>query len=245
MPHSNSCMRSLVLQGSRVFIRLPSLPVRITADQEISPDRSTVSYIRTTVAMRQFRARVAVVQPCPARILRPHWTKYRLNIKLFFLITHMEDVDQLSTISPTPPGEATPGRPAARLLPSLRPLTKDFWTGGEHGELRVHRCRACGRFFHPPAPICVRCQSFDVAPEAVSGRGTIAAFTVNHQPWLPKFPPPYVVALVEIEEEPGVRLPSNIIGCPHSEVEIGMRVEVVFEQWEDVWLPLFRPEAAR
>ncbi len=133
--------------------------------------------------------------------------------------------------------------PEQRMLPAVKPLSRDFWTGGEKGELRIHRCRACGHFFHPPGPICVRCQSFDVAAEPVSGRATVATFTVNHQQWLPGFPPPYVVALVELEEEPGVRLPTNIVGCEPDQVEIGMRVEVFFEQWENVWLPLFRPVA--
>ncbi|MDT5160136.1 MAG: hypothetical protein QOC90_446, partial [Mycobacterium sp.] len=30
----------------------------------------------------------------------------------------------------------------------------------------------------------------------VSGQATVAGFTVNHQQWLPNFPPPYVVAVV-------------------------------------------------
>lgn len=134
-----------------------------------------------------------------------------------------------------------PPRPQFRMLPAIDPLTRDFWTGGQKGELRIHRCRGCGRFFHPPAAACFRCQSFDVAAEPVSGHGTVAAFTVNHHPWLPGFPPPYVVALVEIREEPGVRLATNIVGCDPEQVAIGMPVEVTFEQWEDVWLPLFAP----
>lgn len=89
--------------------------------------------------------------------------------------------------------------------------------------------------------MCFRCRSFGVGPQAVSGRGTVATFTVNHQQWLPGFPPPYTVAMVEIVEEPGVRVTSNIVGCPPEQVRIGMPVEVFFEQWEDVWVPLFRP----
>jgi uncharacterized OB-fold protein len=85
-----------------------------------------------------------------------------------------------------------------------------------------------------------------LAPEPVSGRAIVASYTVNVQPWIPGFDPPYVIAIVEIEEEPAVRLTTNIVGCPPDEVHIGMPVEVVFEQYDDVWLPLFQPaQAAR
>lgn len=132
-------------------------------------------------------------------------------------------------------------RPASRVLPALTQETTVFWTGGERGELCIHRCRACTRFFHPPAPACFRCRSTDVGPEPVSGRATVLAYTVNVHPWFPGFPPPYVIAIVAIDEEPSVRLTTNIIGCAVDDVCIGMAVEVMFEHWEDVWIPLFRP----
>ena len=43
-------------------------------------------------------------------------------------------------------------------------------------------------------------------------------------------------------EQPGLRLMTNIVSCPVESVRIGMRVRVVFEQREDVWIPLFEPE---
>ena len=76
---------------------------------------------------------------------------------------------------------------------------------------------------------------------AVSGRAVIGGFSINHQQWLPSFPPPYVIAIVEIEEAPYVRLTTNIVGCDPADVRIGMPVEVVFEPCEDTYLPLFQP----
>ncbi|EUA30365.1 hypothetical protein I553_4622 [Mycobacterium xenopi 4042] len=76
---------------------------------------------------------------------------------------------------------------------------------------------------------------------AVSGRATLAGFTVNHRFSLPGLPAPYVVAQVAIVEDPRVRLTTNIIDCDPDQLELGQPVEVVFEQAEDVWLPLFRP----
>lgn len=132
-------------------------------------------------------------------------------------------------------------RPELRLVPTLTAETTPFWTGGRDGSLLIMRCHACGRFFHPPAPVCWRCRSTEVAPEPVSGRATVAAYTVNRQPWLPGMEPPYIVAIVELADEPDVRLTTNIVDIAVDGIRVGLPVEVFFEQWGPVWLPLFRP----
>ena len=132
-------------------------------------------------------------------------------------------------------------RPELRLVPTPRGDSAAFWTGGRDGHLLVSRCASCTRFFHPPASACFRCRSLDVSPAPVSGRGTVATYTVNWQPWIPGFDPPYVIAMIELDEEPDVRIVSNVVGIDPAEVEIGMAVEVFFEEWGEVWVPLFRP----
>ncbi len=138
-------------------------------------------------------------------------------------------------------------RPDFRLLPEPSIESRAFWTGGERGELLIHRCRSCGRFFHPPAPVCFRCRSVDVAPEPTSGLATVATFTIDRHQWFIGFPPPYVVAIVELDEDATVRLTTNIVGCRVDEVFIGQRVAVEFERWGDgwgdVWIPVFHPVA--
>jgi hypothetical protein len=137
--------------------------------------------------------------------------------------------------------------PPFRVLPRLDDWNRDFWTGGAHGELRFWRCQRCGYRLHPPQPLCPICHSKDLAVEAVSGKGTVATFTVNHQPWMPGPELPYVVAIVEIAEQPSVRLMTNVVGCPVEEVRSGMPVRVVFERHADpegdVYIPLFEPDA--
>jgi uncharacterized OB-fold protein len=120
-----------------------------------------------------------------------------------------------------------------------------FWKGGAQGELRLLRCRACRHWIHPPAPICPACLAREVGAEAASGRARVATFTVNHQRWIPGFDPPYVVAIVELVEQPGLRLTTNLVGCAPEEVRIGMPVRAVFEERDGVWIPLFEPEAGR
>ena len=129
----------------------------------------------------------------------------------------------------------------ARKLPALTADTAPFWQGGALGVLNIHHCESCARWFHPPSPICPRCGSFDVAPRAVSGRGKVLSFTVNHQAWTPELKAPYVVAIVELAEQAGLRLVSNIVGCEVDHVAIDMPVRVRFERHDDVWLPLFEP----
>jgi uncharacterized OB-fold protein len=126
-----------------------------------------------------------------------------------------------------------------RKLPQITSDSSAFWQGGASGRLMIHRCGACRRFFHPPAPMCPRCGSMDVAPEPTSGRGHVATFTVNHQAWKPELTAHYVVAIIELDDQPGLRLLSNVVGMPPEQVRIDMPVQVRFEQHEDVWLPLF------
>jgi uncharacterized OB-fold protein len=129
-----------------------------------------------------------------------------------------------------------------RILPALTPENEHFWTGGAHGELRMLRCRPCGTWIHPPSPICPSCLAKDREVAALSGRARVVSYTVNHQPWIPGFPPPYVIAIVEFPEQAGLRLTTNLVNCAAELVHIGMAVRVVFEQHDTVYLPLFEPE---
>ena len=128
---------------------------------------------------------------------------------------------------------------AARALPRLDPDNRFFWTSGEDGVLRLLQCGACRKFIHPPKPVCPFCLSEEVAPAAVAGTGTVASYTINRQKWHPALEVPYVIARVGIDGAPGVILTTNIVGCPVEAVAIGDPVRVIFEQQEDVWLPLF------
>ena len=130
-----------------------------------------------------------------------------------------------------------------RLLPQVTPENEHFWRGGAEGELCFLRCASCRYYVHPPAPVCPECLSRDLVPEAVSGRAVVHTYTVNHQPWIPGFEPPYLVAIVELEEQTGLRLTTNVVQCEPADVSIGMRVKVVFEDvGEGVFLPLFEPD---
>ena len=130
--------------------------------------------------------------------------------------------------------------PAFRLLPRVDNDNEFFWTSGSDGHLRFLRCGHCRTYVHPPAPRCPDCLSEDVTPEVVSGRATVVAHTVNVHGWIPGSEP-YVIGLVAIDEQESVRLTTNLVDVEPEDIRTGMAVEVVFEENDDVFLPLFRP----
>jgi acetyl-CoA acetyltransferase/uncharacterized OB-fold protein len=132
-----------------------------------------------------------------------------------------------------------------RPLPQPTLASAEFWLAGSDGVLRVMRCADCGAYTHPPLPRCRSCRSDRVAMAPVSGRAVVAGFTVNHQQWLADFPPPYVIAVVALEEDDGARLTTNIVNCAPDDVRIGLAVRVLFEKAGDVYVPLFEPDPDR
>ena len=143
------------------------------------------------------------------------------------------------------PGNSSPAAPL-RILPELNERNRHFWQGGALGELVILRCQRCGFYLHPPQPICPIDHSKNIAVEPVSGRATLATYSINHQNWMPGPELPYVVAIIEIVEQPSVRLTTNLVNCPHDKIQIGMPLRVTFEHHEDpegdVYLPLFEPD---
>ena len=129
---------------------------------------------------------------------------------------------------------------SGRPLPGPDEDTAFFWAATAQGRLEILRCADCRTWVHYPRPACRHCGGRTLAPETVSGRATIHSFTITHRP-VPGFENPFNVILVELEEQPGLRMVSNLI---EGDPAIGMPVEVTFERITDeVTLPLFRRRA--
>ena len=88
---------------------------------------------------------------------------------------------------------------------------------------------------------CGQCGG-ELVPRAVSGRGTVFTFTINRHPYNPAVPLPYVIAIVELVEQVGLRFTTDLVDVGVDEVYIGMPVVVTFEQAGEAWVPLFRPD---
>jgi uncharacterized OB-fold protein len=134
---------------------------------------------------------------------------------------------------------ATPPPPPAHPAPARDPLTAGFWEGCQHDSLLLGHCRDCDHCFLPHGPCCPRCWSADIDSQAASGRGRVKTFTVYRHGYHPALPPPYVVAIVQLDEGP--RMVSNVVGAGPETVRTGMEVRVFFEQAGDVKIPRFEP----
>jgi uncharacterized OB-fold protein len=126
-----------------------------------------------------------------------------------------------------------------RPAPPITERTGDYWRSGADGILRIARCQSCNWYLHPPKPICGKCWGRDIQFEPVSGNGTVYTLTVNRYQWNPGMPPPYVIAEVELPEQVGLRITSNIIGCEIDAVKIGLSVTVTFDHVGETWIPVF------
>jgi uncharacterized protein len=132
--------------------------------------------------------------------------------------------------------------PVARMVPMLDALNREFWTAGEHGELRVTRCTACRHWTFPLSRRCPECGSA-TEYDTTTGRGTVFTYTTNAHPYNPAVPLPYNISIVELRDQTNLRFTTNVVGCSPESVHIDMPVRVVFEQHGEVFVPLFVPDS--
>ena len=138
-----------------------------------------------------------------------------------------------------------------RFFPDTMPspladsITLPWWEHAARHELVVQRCSDCGETRLPPAPICAACRSEAADWQPLSGRGEVYTFTVVHRPIAAEQPLPTLIAVIALEGSGGRRLMSNLVGVAPEQVEIGMPVEVVWEDMsEDLAIPRFKPARA-
>lgn len=135
--------------------------------------------------------------------------------------------------------------PYAGPIPKPTPESQPFWDGLQAQKLMIQRCRACGDAYFYPRPSCPQCWSHDVEWFQASGRGTLHTYVISHRPGRSApLPPPYVVAIVQLEEGP--RLMTNLVDVEPDPTKIACDtpVEIVFAPIsESITLPRFRPVA--
>ena len=128
-----------------------------------------------------------------------------------------------------------------RPAPSPDGESAPYWAAAKAHRFELPHCAACGLWIFPPRALCPACWT-EPTWRAPSGRGTVYTFTIMRDSFMKGFPPPYVVAQVELEDQAALRMIANIIDCDVSDVRIGMPVEVTFEdRSETVTVPQFRP----
>lgn len=121
--------------------------------------------------------------------------------------------------------------------------TEPYWAACNEERLVMQRCTACHRYRWHPAPICTFCQADGYTWVPMSGRGRIHTWTVITHPVHPAAVAkvPYVVVEVELDEQPGLRMLSNLVDCAPSAITFGAPVRVGFETHPaGQKLPIFR-----
>lgn len=138
--------------------------------------------------------------------------------------------------TPTTPPPAKP----TRIPPIVTLDAKFFWDAADREEFVGQKCGDCGKFAHPPRPMCPHCHSLNRQIVKLSGRGTV------HSWCMPRHPPPFgfreppIVAVIQLEE--GIRLVSNVVGVKLEEMKNDLPVEVTFEPtMNNHKVPVFRP----
>lgn len=121
-------------------------------------------------------------------------------------------------------------------------ITLPFWEAAAEHRLVVQRCTACGRTRLPPSPLCPQCRSEEADWQPVSGRGEVYTYTIVHRPIAAEQTLPFVVAVIALEDSGGLRIISNLVGVEPGRIEIGMPVELVWEDMSaELAVPRFRP----
>ncbi len=129
--------------------------------------------------------------------------------------------------------------------PVVNPWARPFWDAARENQLKIQKCKDCGKHIFYPRLACPDCFSDNVEWVAASGKGTIYSFTVveNNAPSAFIQDIPYVVAVIRLEE--GVQMLSNIVDCDPYSLSCDMPVTVTFEKLNDEFvLPKFKPVSA-
>jgi len=134
-----------------------------------------------------------------------------------------------------------PDRPVPQ---PITPESKPYWDGLKDGKLMLPKCGSCRQAFFYPRVICPKCHSRDVSWVQATGKGKLHSFGIGYQSFNKAFkmPPPYVLAMVELDEGP--RMMTNLVNVVADPVAIkcDMPVQVVFHKVTDeVTVPLFEP----
>lgn len=119
------------------------------------------------------------------------------------------------------------------IEPPVTELSEPFWEATRRNELLLPWCTACDEAIWYPREVCPSCRDSTIEWRPAAGTGTVYAVSVHHKPGPGRSEDdgPYAVALVDLAE--GVRMMTNVVGCPPEEVEVGMGVRIGWRPLSD------------
>jgi len=118
-------------------------------------------------------------------------------------------------------------------IPVPDEVSKPFWDACNERRLIVQNCTACNRLQYPPQKTCAACGSAaHLEWREVSGRGRINGYCVMYESRVGPLQAdqPFNIAVIELEEDPAIKLLSSLPGTPLEEVPVGAKVEVDYQE---------------
>ncbi|MGE0861764.1 MAG: Zn-ribbon domain-containing OB-fold protein [Gammaproteobacteria bacterium] len=108
--------------------------------------------------------------------------------------------------------------------------TEPYYAALNEERLVMQRCSTCARLRWHPAPLCLDCGASEHEWTQLSGRGRVYTWTVVTHPVHPAAVErvPYVVVEVELVEQAGLRMVSNLVDCDPDSISFDAPVTVGF-----------------
>jgi uncharacterized OB-fold protein len=116
--------------------------------------------------------------------------------------------------------------PGVPPQPAVNPDTEGFWSATADGRLALCWCRVCSHYQHPPLERCRTCAG-RTEFRAVSGDAVLYSYIVVHRAIAPGYTdrPGHLVGLVELIEQPGLRLVTQLPDLDAETACIGMPMQ--------------------
>ncbi|MBN2624940.1 MAG: OB-fold domain-containing protein [Acidimicrobiales bacterium] len=128
------------------------------------------------------------------------------------------------------------------IEPPITEASAPFWDATRDRRLVLPHSPVTGRPMWFPREVDPAAPDQPLDWREASGEGVVYAASVHHKPGPGRDPDdgPYVVALVDLAE--GVRMMTNVVGCPPGDVVVGMPVRLTWRPLSDGrHLPQFAP----
>ena len=120
-----------------------------------------------------------------------------------------------------------------KVIPEPDDLSRPFWDAVNEKRLILQHCSGCNLLQYPPKPSCSQCGSDEkLAWREVEGKGHISSYIVIEDGRLDRRIPdqPYNLAVITLDEDPGINFYSNLPGVVVDRVTVGAAVKLVFEE---------------
>ena len=122
---------------------------------------------------------------------------------------------------------------ATKPSPVSDEVSKPFWDACNDGRLVVQNCTTCNRLQHPPQKTCAECGSeHNLEFREMSGHGKIHGYCVSHDSRVMMLQAiqPFNLAVIELDDDPAIKMLSHLPGTPTDEIPVGATVQVEFEE---------------